>query len=95
MADATNTQKVVMHVEAKDSAGNTIPITGTPNWTSLDPSIATVDPTGTAVTVLPVDGATGSVDITVTVQGLSAVTTVNITAGIASLVIVVDGVIPK
>lgn len=96
MTAITNVQQANLHVEARDSAGNVVPITGTPTWVSSDEAIMTVDAAGQSVVARTVDGATGNVNITVTLpDGLTTTMTFSVSAGIASLVIVVDGIVPK
>src|SRR5712671_6747114 len=51
----------------KDSSGNTIPLIGTPTWTSTTPTVATIDATGLATAKVP-----GVSTIFATLNGVSS-----------------------
>jgi trimeric autotransporter adhesin len=64
VSDATTAQ---FTATGKDSSGNTIPLIGTPTWTSISPAVSTIDANGLATAKLP-----GVTTVFATLNGVSS-----------------------
>jgi len=64
----TDTQKCSLAVEPRNSKGNLAPVDGVPQWSSSNPAVADVQPSADGLTAVVVAGATGSTQISATVD---------------------------
>ncbi len=81
----TDVQKVAASLSFKDAAGNAAEVSGTPTWTTSDPSILTVTPAADGLSAeIAAVGPLGTAQISVTDGNLTAIQAIQVTGSAAT-----------